>query len=305
MRQVLSLSLLSSRSYSVFMLLFGPLLFAGLFLPTPVDASTNQCPGTTDHWYSPVSENLADKAPSPCETCDHPDNRQNPACIVARMLASEDCVDGRCGNEHGDMWLDADNGIAIQRSLRFQKPWKFLLDAGQNCWFLLWALEPVVGVEHAGAREQRDYWRLAYEAAGEWIDPPIPDAELAIMIQPAHRRSQHQLHLHIGRLDQTYRQAIDALPATSGQVHAFELDGLALRAIYVPDQTQEESSPSWSVFDVVQSMVPGGASMMPRMGILLARSTDGKGSWVLAAEGMTRMIMQLSAKQDCKLNLPR
>ena len=299
MRQV------TSFRRSSLMWVFGSLLLVGLLLPTLSKASTGQCPGTTDHWYSPVSENLADKAPLPCETCEHPDNRQNPACVVVRMLASEDCADGRCTNEQGDFWLDADNGVAIQQSLRFRKPRKFPEDAGENCWFLLWALQPVVGVEQAGARDQRNYWELAYQAASQRIEPPIPDAELALVIQPANRRSEHQLHIHISRLNAAYRQRVDALPVKPGEVQAFEFDGLAMRAVYVPDRSHEAPLQSWSVFELVQSILPGGASQMPRTGILLVRSVDGRGFWVLAADGLMRTMLQLSAKPDCKLKLPQ
>lgn len=281
------------------------LLLAGMSSPAAAGASTDQCSGTNDHWYSPASQNLADKVPLQCQTCEHPDNRQDSACIVYRMLESEECAHGRCRNEHGDVWLDPKRGIALQHSLRFQKPWKFFLDTGKNCWFILWALEPVVGVEHAGARDQRNYWQAAYQAARHRIDPPIPDAELAVIVQPAHRRSQHQLHLHIGRLEAFDRQAIDELPTEPGQVHAFELNRLAMRALYVPDSNTGEPVLSWSVFEAVQAMWPDGVARMPRVGILLARATDGKGSWVLAAEGLTRSHMRLSANEDCRLNVPQ
>lgn len=268
-------------------------------------AQTFACPTQEverERWYSPVSSNLADKAPAQCADCAEPANYANISCIVYRILHSEDCSDGHCGNEQGKFWVNWQAGFALQQSLRYQHPFKYVLDAGNNCWFLIWALEPVIGVEHAGSRDAVNFWRAGFMAATRAVIPPIPEHELGLIIQPAHRRSQHQLHIHIGRLEPDYRAAIDGLEPIAGLVQPIRLNGHQFFIRYLPDLPGKSPLEGYQVFDEVAAMIPGGEASMPRFGVLVARAKDGAGSWVMAAEGVTRRELDFSHDQECTLD---
>lgn len=272
-----------------------------------VDATTRQCETTvshSDHWYSPVTENAANRAPDQCATCEDPANWPNRACIVYRILQSTSCADGYCTNEQGEIVLDAANGVALQRSLRHEHPIKFWFDAANNCWFILWATEPATGSEHAGAREQRPYWQAALEAAQTQVQPPIAESELALLMHAANRRSQHQLHIHIGRLAPDYREALDqaerSTQATEGSV-IMNFDGIEARARMVPDTPGKTALEDIDVFGYVQDMLPNEAADMPRHTIMLARSTTQAGTWILASGDLTRRVLDFSQHHSCKL----
>ncbi len=255
-----------------------------------------------ERWYSPVSSNLADKAPAQCADCADPANHADNSCIVYRILQSEDCRDGRCGNEQGDFWLNWQAGYALQQSLRYQHPFKYVPDARNNCWFLIWALEPVIGVEHIGARDSVNFWGAGYAAATNAVMPPIPEQEVGLLIQPAHRRSQHQLHIHIGRLEPDYRAALDELEPIAGLVHSIQLQGHQFFIQYLPDLPGKSPLEGHQVFDEVAGMISGGEASMPRFGVLVARAKDGAGSWVMAAEGLTRRELDFSHDRACTLD---
>lgn len=277
----------------------------GLLMPAPVLAQTQTlaCPlgtsATHEHWHSAVSNNLADKAPEQCASCADPVNYSHDSCSVYRLLQSADCRDGACGNEQGEYRLNWQERYAIQQSLRYQQPLKFILDAGSNCWFLVWALDPVIGVEHAGARDAVNFWRAGFEAATTMVQPPIPQNELAMMIQPAHRRSQHQLHIHVGRLQSAYRQAIDQLPLEPTAVHVLALDGHEFYIRYLPDLSSQSALAGYQVLEQAAAVIPGGEAAVPRYGVLLARTSDGAGSWLMAAEGLTRRELLVWQDRAC------
>ena len=265
-------------------------------------AQTLECPNDSQpkHWHSPASNNLADKAPDQCATCASVANQSHPSCIVYRILHSEDCRDGRCGNEQGEFWVNWQGGYAIQQSLRYRQPLKFILDAGSNCWFLVWALEPVIGVEHVVARDKVNYWRVGFEAATQMVQPPIPQTQLAMVIQPAHRRSQHQLHVHIGRIQSEYRQALDELPAVAKTIYELGFDGHDFLIRYLPDLPGKQPLAGYEVFTEVAAMIPGGESSMPLYGVLVARAANEAGSWLMAAQGLTRRELAVSHDNACK-----
>lgn len=294
-----------SKSILLWQIVLGLSILSGLF-SGGVQAKTLICPSDNHaeqrRWYSPVASNLADKAPDQCASCADPGNRMHQSCIVYRILQSDDCRDGRCGNEQGEFWVNWRDGYAIQQSLRYQQPLKFILDTGSNCWFLVWALGPVIGVEHAGARDETNFWLAGFEAATQMVQPPIPQTELAMVIQPAHRRSQHQLHIHIGRIQPEYRQALDRLSIDPTDVHELAFDGHDFLVRYLPDLPDQAPLAGYRVFDEVAAMIPGGESAMPLFGILVARASNGAGSWVMAAEGLTRRELVVSQDRACRFD---
>ncbi|WP_159078825.1 CDP-diacylglycerol diphosphatase [Orrella marina] len=276
---------------------------AALWSHPNVHAQTVRCDSTAhEHWYSPVANNLADRAPRECQTCEDPVNAKTPECAVYRTLNTVQCRSGRCTTEQGEFLIDPQRGVALQHSLRYQKPWRFPFDLRRNCWFLLWATDPVIGIEHAQLRDEQNYWHAAFEAATTLIEPKIPADELAMLIQPANRRSQHQLHVHIGRLDPSYRTRLERLAHQSGVITELKINGYHFFVRYLPDVSGQAPLQGHSIFDSVVQMLPAGESSMPLYGILVARSSDATGTWVMAAKGLVRTELVLSTDQACSMN---
>lgn len=303
----LSALLLQIWRWPVVNILWQSILVVGslpFLVPSDSWAQTLVCPADRGsgqiHWYSPVSNNLADHAPEQCGTCAREPNAQDPGCSVYRMLMSDECRDGLCNNDQGEFRVNWQDGYALQRSLRYKNPFNHILDARNNCWFLVWALEPVIGIEHWGARDSTNFWRAGYLAATEAIDPPIAQRDLAMLIQPADTRSQHQLHIHIGRLQPGYRESLDRLPQVPGDTHEIRLGASRLFVRYLPDLQEKQPLEGYRVFDEVSAMIPGGEASMPLFGVLVARATDGTGSWLVAREGLTRWELVLSEATACQ-----
>lgn len=277
-------------------------LTAGLVAHTP-HAATALCPSVDsapgEHWYSPSVNNWADTVPEQCGTCADASNSEHASCAVNRIFQSEDCRDGYCTSEQGDFWLNWSEGYAVEQSLRFKRPFRYILDAGSNCWFMVWALEPVIGVEHAAMRDSVNFWQVGFEVGTKQLEPPIPQSELAMVIQPANKRSQHQLHIHIGRLQSGYRELLDGLPAQADAIEEISFDGHDFVIRYLPDLSGKDPLAGVAVFEMVASMIPNGESAMPLTGVLVARASDGVGSWVMAAQGLTRRELVVSSPQSC------
>jgi len=74
-----------------------------------------------------------------------------------------------------------------------------LFDEGK-CHFMLVPTDPVIGVEDKNNRGKHNYWGLAWNAAvkGYWKIKRLSKWWIGLAINPAGRRSQHQLHIHIG-----------------------------------------------------------------------------------------------------------
>lgn len=278
-------------------------------------AQTLACPEPGDsigHWYSPIAANRADHTPLQCATCQDPANRPASSCIVYRILQSEDCARGYCTNEQGEIKLDQTRGVALQRSLRHEHPVKFWFDAANNCWFILWATQPAIGAEHVAGRQQQPYWQYAFEAASSQIVPPIAESEVALLMHAANRRSQHQLHIHIGRLTPAYRQALEQAekidqPAQAAkslplapQAVTMTIDGVRVKARLVADEPGKAPLENIDIFNLVQAVLPNGAADMPHYTIMLARATQTKGTWILVSQDLSRRVMNLSQPRTCR-----
>jgi len=257
--------------------------------------------GNTDHWYSPAKHNEADRVPHQCHSCLDAGNASHAACWVFGFLQSEACAAGHCRTEQGAFELDHADGVALQQSLRYQSAWTYWLDARSNCWFLLWALDPVIGIEDAAHQEKNNYWQLAFEAAQTKIDPPIAPNELALMIHSAKTRSQHQLHIHIGRLKADWRQTIDQLAQKPEQRMIARLSGRDHQMIFLPDKFPGSPLKDVAVFETVQALLPLGAAEMPNQTVMVTRAADQTGSWVIVNEQMTRSDMVFRLASGCQL----
>ncbi|MEJ1938430.1 hypothetical protein WDZ92_50190, partial [Nostoc sp. NIES-2111] len=61
------------------------------------------------------------------------------------------CASGRCADRQGEFAVHRDQGIILQYDTRFRQPERYDRARGENCRFVVWAMEPVVGVEDGNA----------------------------------------------------------------------------------------------------------------------------------------------------------
>jgi hypothetical protein len=158
-----------------------------------------------DHWFSPSRQNEGDRVPDQCQDCLSVPNREHPSCSVDRFLRSEKCHSSVCEDEQGQFVLRRARyeRYALQRDLRYTLPQEFPRATGENCRFIIWALDPIVGAEDAGSSALVNYWQLAFAAWQNLIDPPIPPDRIGLVLQSALTRGQHQFHIYIGTIDLT------------------------------------------------------------------------------------------------------
>lgn len=80
------------------------------------------------------------------------------------------------------------------------------------CHWLVVPSEAVIGAEDKNNREKipLDYWYCSWLAAYWQIIKPaiLPTTEIGLAVNPATHRTQHQLHIHIGRLSKQLRNTL-------------------------------------------------------------------------------------------------
>lgn len=276
------------------------------------DAISEQCPavntftGRADpgHWFSPIAQNADDHVPLQCNTCLDPKNSGQRACGVARLLHSDACSGDQCGDDEGAFRREADLNVILQHDLRFQNESRFTSAHGENCRFILWALEPAIGIEDTNARSARNYWRLAYLAARTRVDPPFPDHRLAIAVQPPLVRGQHQLHLHIGALGEQDRHKVASLRRDAGITQTLTIGPYEFFATYVPNASPGEPFSGGDPFDVAKRIIPGGESSMPLYGVMAVVAPGGEGIFVLAAKKFDRRALNYRQPYACGFSPP-
>ena len=263
------------------------------------------------HWASPSVLNQDDRVPQQCASCAVPVNRADRACAVSAILWSAPCASApTCGDRIGAFRLDHARRLALQQSLRF------LVDPDgkdrlSNCHFLVWALDPIIGLEDGALRDSPDLWRQAHHMAAHWIEPAIPDAELALLVQPPILRGQHQLHLHLGRWQPADQQAIASLRREPGQVQRLRLRSGLAWARFVPAAQPDDPFSGASPFAVAEAITPGGARAVLRHSIAVAipprasAAADGpSGMFVLSLPGMGRDQLLLRQPRRCRILSP-
>lgn len=272
------------------------------------DVSTQECSSESAHkagqWYSPPDMNQDDRVPSQCETCLAPDNASHNACRVDRFIRSSQCSGAVCSDSQGDFLIqhDQSQNFALQHDLRFQNVIKYPLASGESCRFIFWAMEPVVGVEDLYLRKQNNYWKQSFEASQKLVLPGFPVLNLALGIQPATKRGQHQLHIHIGTLAPGYREAIDALDLDPNVTQMIDLNGYKYFVRYVPDREAQGAFSGGNPFDVASEIIPGAERAMPLYGVLVAIAKNQKGIFVLASKNWERSELNFKQSQVCALN---
>jgi hypothetical protein len=76
------------------------------------------------------------------------------------------------------------------------------------------------------------------------------------------------------------------------------------RPVRHPKLTVSKPFTGLSPFEVARAIIPGGASSMPRYGVMGAVAKNKKGVFVLAAEGVERDELSYKQRRACRLPLP-
>lgn len=275
----------------------------------PVASQTFQCQSINseslnpdqNHWYSPSSSNIDDQAINQCNSCLDPLNINNKSCYVDSFLRSNICTGTSCGDTQGLFTIYNSNGyrLALQHDLRFQNPDLYPRALGEGCRFILWALDPVIGVEDKNRRSNINYWREAYLASQSSMQPSYPRETLGLLIQSALTRGQHQLHIHMGTLTQEYQQALLALNTNPDITQYVSINGYDFLVRYVPHSSVDDPYLNIDLFEKASQMLPNGEADMPRYGLMTALSGDLRGIYLMAALGLDRAELNYRQQYQC------
>lgn len=95
-----------------------------------------------------------------------------------------------------------------------------------ECHYLLVPTDPVIGVEDKDNRNKHNYFNLARIVAEEGIwdvkKLKVNEHSFGLAINPATHRSQHQLHIHIGRLPRPLREKLQKQKKIKGKLIGIE-----------------------------------------------------------------------------------
>lgn len=146
-----------------------------------------------------------------------------------------------------------------------------------HCHWVVFPDEPVIGIEDRRRRDAHPYWEDAWYAARHLTRPEFsqaPDA-IGLAMNPASRRGQHQLHIHIGKLPSAMRQAMNASIGTSTKWVDVRVPGdHTYKGRYVA--TLSNPSPMELASDTWREC------NMPHASLIVAGASDGKGFYVLS-----------------------
>lgn len=275
----------------------------------PVAPQTFQCQSINseslnrdqNHWHSLSLSNIDDQAINQCNSCLDPLNTNHKSCRVDSFLRSNICAGTSCGDTQGLFNLYNSNGyrLALQHDLRYQNPGLYPRAQGEGCRFILWALDPVIGVEDKNRRSAINYWREAYLASQTTVQPPYPRETLGLIIQSALTRGQHQLHIHMGTLTQEYQQALLVLNTNPEITQYVSINGYDFLVRYVPNSSVDDPYLNINLFEKASQMLPKGEADMPRYGLMTALSGDLRGVYLMAALGLDRAELNYSQQYQC------
>ena len=273
-------------------------------LQCPVVRSDDNTPDQ-NHWYSPASKNGDDKATNQCNSCLDAVNAKHKSCLVDVFLRSQRCADKSCLDTQGAFNVYRTTGprLAVQHDLRYQHPEQFPRAQGEGCRFIVWALDPVIGVEDTHRRSITNYWREAYLASQTAVQPPYPRETLGLIIQSALTRGQHQLHIHMGTLPEQYQKALSSLSPTPQRTQRVNINKYDVLVCYIPNRVANEPYLEIDIFAEASKMLPRGEADMPRYGLMSALSADQAGVYLIAALGLDRSELNYRQPYQCKLTI--
>lgn len=253
-----------------------------------------------DHWTYLKGQDENDGINAPCNACNDPENSESGKCRVYKFLRSEQCQEGSCKDDQGIFKLNSKESIATQYDTRYLRPDLYPKAQGENCRFLIWALQPVTGLEDTNKRGDYPYWHDAWITSQRGVRPAFKRSSVGFITQPYQVRGQHQLHIHIGKLFPEYRAGMDSLRQDPTLIQSIEINGKTFYAKYAVNARPGDPFTGLNPFDVARSIIPGGASELPDYGILAAVSRDMKGVFVLAGKSLERDQLDYRSASPCR-----
>ena len=288
----------SSTTSSCFLrkLFYGLALTVFTAIPAGADDCTSlatKCPNPNtftqkpdaNHWYSDPANNKNDKMQEQCNSCEDPKNLTQGPCAVYSFLKSNNCNNNtHCADSAGEFNIYRKSNLqyVLEHDLRYKditKP-QYKPD---TCHVIVFALNPTIGIEDKNARTNFPYWNHAYVASKSLINPPIQQQSLGLAINPATKRTQHQLHIHIGTLKSGYRSKINTLKQDPSIDQPIEINNIQYKAKYVVNPSGKGPFTGEDPFSVAEKLI-GGESSMAEHGILAAISSSANGIFVLTAD---------------------
>jgi len=248
--------------------------------PDPNTLTRKQDP---NHWYSPPANNAIDKAQEQCNSCEDPGNQTTGPCAVYSFLKSDKCKNkNTCADQQGEFNIYRKSNLqyALEHDLRYKNIPRFKSD---TCHVVVFSLSPTIGIEDKNNRTNYPYWNHAYVASQKLINPAVKPQSLGLAINPATKRSQHQLHIHIGTLKSGYRSKINTLKQDPNIDQSIEINNITYKARYVVNSSAKGPFTGEDPFSVAEKII-GGESIMAEHGILAALSSTANGIFVLTAE---------------------
>jgi CDP-diacylglycerol pyrophosphatase len=257
--------------------------------PDPNPVTKQADPG---HYFA--TQTSGDKAPNQCNSCADPKNNATSSCAVYNVLRKCGITKtNRCEEKTSPFSkYNIYTGAYLRYALAQVTP------QTTSCHFVVFALDPVIGVEDVLHRGVQNFWDHAFYASQKIISPPIDPQSLGLAINPATKRGQHQLHIHVGKLKSGYRTALEKLPRDNA-FHSVKANGKTYSGIYMPDDAGP--IPGLSPFELVAKRY--GEKNMPLEGLIVARSKDGKGIYVLAGLNVTTEL-ELDYSGTCTFPAP-
>ena len=264
-------------------------------------AQTSLCPDPNkktgkadpDHYFSLVTS--GDNSPNQCNSCAADSaNRATRSCSVYRTLAG-------CGLDTTQRCTEQGQGGAkfnIYAESKYRYALAQVAPATVSCHFVVFALDPVIGVDDNNNRNLRNYWGHAFYASQKIVSPAVPLLKLGMAINPATKRGQHQLHIHIGKLKSGYRTALEKIPHDDA-FHDVTIAGKKWAGYFLRDQAGPFGAQS--PFELVAGRY--GEKFMPEEGILVARSKNNDGTYVLAGLNVTTEL-ELDYSGSCTFPKP-
>ena len=206
----------------------------------------------------------------------HPDDPDHGPCSIWRSLERS------CLKDPPEKWSSSHHyPHHCYNKLNWEEPPPVVIVQVKGCHFLAVPTVPVIGVEDADNRDKYPYWYYA------WLAATIPATPITIghtkksvglAVNPVEHRTQHQLHIHIGRTKYSLRNYLRDHFSHDGKWHhipAKKVYGKTCYAKFVKYDPKKDPFPS--PFKEVSERF--GEDKMEHAGIILAGDVDKNGSF--------------------------
>jgi CDP-diacylglycerol pyrophosphatase len=268
--------------------LAGLLLISGALsgsqaLAQDIEKSSSTITCGDGHYAYKYEKNISDR----CRDCADPKNKyveykehgkkkyHNKACSLWNSVKTS-CIDG-----HHKKWHPP-HGCYNKGYQNIGNP-PVVIEKGTDCHFMAIPTVPVIGVEDKVNRDKFPYWFYAWAAVT--LPAPYPEEintfykfwekkkklkrRIGLAVNPVEHRTQHQLHIHIGKIPPDIRKyLLEKHVPHDKQWHKLTIKNKDCRAKFVPGKTVPSPFREVSKYS--------GENKMKDLGIILAGHVNSK-----------------------------